>query len=245
MITIGEGIQSVQSMYSKGVQTRDTRLSPRQIYSELINARSTVLRNKSSKNQFIGEWSYQVLPCVELEKSTVQELDCVVDDKCVVLRSKYPLPKIIPDIEANLVKYVTSIDGSIRFENIDFQNTKYTSGNKYTSKKSRFYLRKGYLYITHRVILKGVTMEALFEDPIEVYNFPDICNNCSECKCKDYMDIELSVDRNTFDAITTMTYNTLLSMFLQMSEDKTNNSSDDSVSRMIHQNGQNEESDNT
>lgn len=238
-MTIREAIQAVQSMYSKGVQSKDTRLSSRQIYFELLNGRSSVIRNLSNKNQFIGEWNYQTLPCVELIKLTIHELNCVVDENCVILRSKNPIPRIIPDMEANIIKYISSIDGTnLRFEVQDFQNVRYNRGNKYTSKKSKVYLRNGYLYLTNKTILTGITMEALFEDAIEVYNFPNICGDCTECKCKDVTEIDFPVDRVILDNVLSIANQSLLSIFLQMSEDKSDNASDDIASRMVHQSQQ-------
>ncbi len=71
--TIGEAIQRVQSMYSKGVQSRSSRLSARHIYSALITARSILIKQQSNKNQKANQWTYQVLPCVELIKSTISD----------------------------------------------------------------------------------------------------------------------------------------------------------------------------
>jgi len=233
MTKISEAIQSIQSMYSKGVQSKDSRLTSRQIYFELVNARSTIIRQKSSKGQFIGEWSYQTISGVELIKSTQDELDCIIDNECVVLRTKFPLPKIIPDISKDLIKSVT--DGSERFEIQEYQNIRYNRGNRFTSKKSKFILKNGYGYLTIKRLLKSINIEAMFEDPIDVYMFPTICDDCEDCKCKDVVEIEFPIDRPTLDTIVGMAYNSLLANFLQMSDDKKDNASDDIGTRMLHQ----------
>ena len=236
MLTIGQAIQSVQSMYSKGVQSKDSRLTSRQIYFELLNARSTIIRQKSSKGQFLDEWCYQTIQCIELIQVPEYDLDCVVDKGCFLLRTKHKLPKIIPDISKNLIKSVT--DGSERFEIQEYQNIRYNRGNKYTANKPKFFIKNEYGYVTIKKLLKSINVEALFEDSIDVYRFPNICDDCAECKCKDLVEIDFPVDRPTLDIITTMTYNSLLSDFVQMNEDKKANSSDDISSRMLHQSQQ-------
>jgi len=51
---VGEIIQRVQSAYSKGAESSDSRLSRRHIYSIVNTTRSTLLFNKLNKRQFIN-----------------------------------------------------------------------------------------------------------------------------------------------------------------------------------------------
>lgn len=235
MIPIGEAIQRVQSLYSKGVQSRDTRLTSRHIYSALITARSTLIRQQSNKNQKINHWAYQVLPCVELITAPIHEcIDCT-PSKCTILRTKFKLPKLISDLDKMLFKSVTGLDGQTRFDSDSFENTKYGSGNKYTANKPEYYQRNGYIYIKPSKLIDVITIEGLFEDPIEVWNFPSSCP-CVDCKCKDILEIELPIDRNLLRPMIQLANEELIVMLKQMKEDRSNNSQDDSGSGgMIHQ----------
>ena len=69
---VHEIIQRVQSLYSKGCQSDDSRLSPRHIYSKLVSLRSKYISQQAKKKQKINQWNFQTLPCVELidRKST-------------------------------------------------------------------------------------------------------------------------------------------------------------------------------
>ena len=45
-MTVGDLIQRVQSLYSKGVESDDSRLTRRHIYNKLLSVRSTLIFNK-------------------------------------------------------------------------------------------------------------------------------------------------------------------------------------------------------
>lgn len=225
---IGEAIDAVQEMYSRGQKSRDSRLSDTLIYSSLIGARSVLISQQSNKNQKINNWIWQTLPCVELIRVDNKGIECVSPNtKCEVLRSKYKLPNIISDIDSDMI-IVTTLDGSINISQTTFETSKYDSGNKYTNNKPRFYIRNGgYLYITNNKTYKGVPITAIFEDPIQVYRFPSICGDCDECQCVSNLDIEFPVDRKLVEALYDIAYQRLISSFLKIKEDKANNASDD------------------
>lgn len=234
---IKEAIQRVQSMYSRGVQSDDSRLTPRHIYSALKSARSTLLRQRTNKNQKISQWSYQVLPCVELKKAAPYECSCVPSNGCMVLRSVNKIPAPIISLDDHLIQSVTSLDGSIRFDETTFENNKYSSGNKYTSNKPDYYVRNGYLYITSLKHLKGITLTGLFDDFIEAYQFPSMCaSDCPECACKDATEYDIPIDGDLIDPLLKIADDELIIIVKQMNEDNTNNTSDDTAAKtMIHQ----------
>ena len=232
MILIGEAIQRIQSVYSKGVQSKDSRLTDRHIYSAMITARGTLIKQQSNKRQNINDWIYQIIPCVELIDAPLHECINAPNNGTYILRSKDKLPKMISDIDETLAKSITTLDGSQRFDLVEFENTKYIKGNKFTGKKTRAYIRNSYLYITTLTKTKGVTIEGLFEDPIEVFNFPTtICGDCPDCKCKSYLDLEFPIDRDLLKTMIDMSAQELVGIFTQMSEDKNTNASDDNFVR--------------
>lgn len=235
MISIGEAIQRVQSLYSKGVQSRDSRLTPRHIYSAIITARSVLIRQQSNSNQKINRWAYQVLPCVAVQAAPEHECKGCQPSECTILRTIYKLPNLISDIDKMLFKSVTSLNGNVNYDVDSFETVKYSAGNKYTPFKPSYYLRNGYMYFTVIKLVEVITLEGLFEDPIEVFNFPSTCP-CSDCRCKSVFDIEFPIDRNLLKPMLQMANEELIVMMKQMGEDRLNNAQDNTSSGgMIHQ----------
>lgn len=234
---VEEAIQRVQSLYSKGVQSNDTRLTSRHTYSALTSARSLLLRQQFDKNQKISNWNYQILPCVELITAPIHECECIPNNNCSILRTKHKLPKPITGIESSIIKSVASLDGNIIFNESSFETNKYSSGNKYTANKPDYYPRNGYLYITTLKILKAITVNYLADDFIEAYNFPSLCDPCEGCECQDIMNLEFPIDKSLSRALFQIANEELIIMMKQIGEDKTNDSSDntDTAGKMIHQ----------
>jgi hypothetical protein len=213
---ISEAIQDTQSLYSKGIQSKDTRLSTRHIYSELLKARTTVLKQQLNKKQRINEDCYQVIPCIELEEASIHECPIAPASQLVALRSKYVLPKIISSLDKLSIEYITTLDGLTRFDPTKFENAKYNDGNKYTGKKLKAYLKDGRLYLTAFSMLKVVTMKILGEDPIEVQNFINLCSDCTDCGCISVLDLDFHTDRDTFSSVSAIAKDRLIIMFGQM-----------------------------
>lgn len=234
---IEEVIQTVQSLYSKGVQSKDTRLSSRHIYSELLTARSTVLKQQVNKRQKINDACYQPLSCIELEKALPHECPTAPKGNNFILRSKYELPKPISNLDKLLIQYVTSIDGTTRFDKTEFENIKYMDGNKYTGNKPKYYIKNNYLYITTLIFLKAVSANVLLEDPIQGYLFPSMCGENDNCACQDVTEFDFHTDRDSFTSVSKIAQQALIIMFSQMKEDRNANASDDfsTAGKMIHQ----------
>jgi hypothetical protein len=236
-LLIGEAIQRLQSMYSRGVQSKDSRLTSRHIYSALKTARSIVYRQRANSNQSISQWAYQTLPCVELISAPIHECPCVPTDGCKILRTKYKIPKFIQNISGVAIQSATTLDGGIYLDETKFESVKNNSGNKYTSKKPKRYFRNGYMYITINTKLKGITITGLFDDPIEAAQFPSICP-CEDCNpCKDIMELEFPIDMDLMDALLKIAREELILIFKQMGEDRNADASDDALTKgaMVHQ----------
>jgi len=235
-LSIGEAIQNIQSIYSKGIASKDSRLTNRHIYSSLIKARSTIIRQMTNKKQKVNSWIYQVLPCVELIEAPIHECPCIPTNGCNILRTKYRLPTPIAGLDKELIQSVTTLDGAIRVDDTDFEMVKYDMGKKYTFGKSGWYERNRYGYITHKSKLKGITINGLFDDAIEVFNFPSICP-INGNGCIDYNDIEFPIDRSMLTAVVQLASEELIIEFGQMKQDRANNASDDieGGGQMVHQ----------
>lgn len=238
-----EAIQRVQSLYSAGVQSRSSRLTSRHIYSAIKSGRSTLLAQQDNKNQKSTQWAYQTIPCIELISVPVHECPCVPPIGCNVLRTKYQLPLPISGLDNSLIQSVSSLDGSIQFDETRFDTNKYRSGNKFTANKSAIYIKNRYGYITIKKLLAGLTIVGLFDDFLEVTQFPSVCGSCANCECLDIMDVEIPIDSKLITPLIQLASNELIIMMKQMNEDKSDNAQDNTktAGSMIHQpNGQQE-----
>jgi hypothetical protein len=246
---IKEIIQRIQSLYSKGVQSDDSRLSARHIYSKLLTARARLVTQKIDKRQKVSQWVHQTLDCVELIPALPYECPCLPAVGCKVLRTKVELPTPLTGLlNGHMIQSVTSLEGSITFSETTWENKKYASGSKYTSTKPDFYIRNNYLYVTSKKAPKVLTITGLFEDPLEVAKFPSICGevNCKDLpenigktdleigftpedycpECISPLDLELPVERDMVETLIEIAANELISVFNQGQEDISNNALD-------------------
>lgn len=228
---IGEIIQRIQSLYSKGVQSDDSRLSSRHIYNKMLTVRSKLIYQKANKKQKLSQWNFQTLPCVELVKAEVHECPCLPPIGCEILKTKYPLPKPIVNLTSHLIQNVSTIDGSIIYSEIGWNEYKYKKGNKYTANKPDYFIRNGHIFLTYKSGPKVVTVTGLFEDPWEAEKFPSFCEDCTDCvNCENVLDKEFPLDNDLLDVLVEFCIQELIVIFTQNQQDKTNNSKDDNQS---------------
>ena len=123
---IEEAIARVQSLYSKGVESDDSRLRPRHIYNKLVSMRSKLMFQKANKRQPFSRWSYVVLACVEVVEAPQTECPCLPDLGCLFYRSKYPIPEPIHGLYGPLIKPISTLDGSQHFSLVQWESAKYS-----------------------------------------------------------------------------------------------------------------------
>lgn len=233
-MTIGEIIQRIQSLYSKGVQSDDSRLTPRHIYNKMLTVRSKLLSQQSKKRQHISQWNYQTIPCVELIKAQPNECPCIPPIGCAIYRTKEQLPKPLNNLDKHLFQSVTSIDGDIIFSETSWIEKKYKSSNKYTSNKPDFYIRSNHLYVTlTENVPRVISITGLFEDPLEVNSFPSFCNTAlsEEEICQTPFEKEFPFDAQQLDTLIEMCIKELVLLFSQGLEDQTNNGMDSPIGK--------------
>lgn len=224
---VKEIIQRIQSLYSKGVNSDDSRLSNRHIYNKILTVRARIISQEAKKKQKISAWNYQTIHCIELIQVEAHECPCLPPLGCKILRSKFKLPQPLSGLSGDLIKSITSIDRSIKIDEMTPTSMKYQKGNKYSSKKITYFIEDGYIYISTPTNLKVISMTALFEDPIEVNKFQGLCEDCVDCnKCTDYLESEFPIDNDLIDALIELSFNEIVVMFSQSQEDLTNNSRD-------------------
>ena len=226
MIT-GEIIQRIQSLYSKGVQSDDSRLSSRHIYNKMLTIRAKLLEQKVNKKQPLSQWNYQTISCAELIPTKPYEAPCLPLVGCEILKTKHKLPKLINTLFGHKIQSVTSLDGSVIYSEVSWVEKKYKSSNKYTGNKPDFFIKEDYLYITQKPGPRVITIVGLFENPLSVDTFSSYCNECKDCnECESPLDKEFPLDNTQIDTLVEMCVNELVVLFNQNIEDKSNNSAD-------------------
>lgn len=223
-------IQRVQSLYSKGVQSRSSRLSNRNVYYKFISTRSTLHTNEKKKKQKISQWTYQTLPCIELESVPLNDCPTTLQSGMMILKSKHPIPSMLTDFDSHIIQSVTGLEGRMVLTEINYEDLKYQKGNKFTSKDPSYYFRtigtKVYLYITVTTRIPCVSLVALFDDPLEAYLFPSLCDP-NPYPCLNYLDFEFPIDDDQMNSLIQLTATELIDAFTSRKQDKSNDSIDD------------------
>jgi len=226
---IKEVIERVQSLYSKGVASDDTRLSSRHIYSKLISARSFLLRRELDRRKLLSSRSIEYLECVPLIKASNYDCGFPVPSNCSVLKTKCIIPKPINSNYGDYITSVSTIDGSYIFSNSTWERVRYHKGNKFTASNPVYYFKNDYLFLylpngNTFEDLKFITIGGVFEDSLEFQCFP----RCTDIKddCRSYSDREFIVEDHLIEPIVKMAVDELLNVFSQIPDDKENNASD-------------------
>lgn len=227
---IGELVQRIQSLYSRGSQSDDSRLTSRHIYNKLVSMRSRLISEESKKKQKVNQWNYQTIPCVELEVAPPHECPCLPPMGCEILKTKYQLPRPLSNYDTHLIQSVTSLDGQIIFSEIGWTEKKYKAAQKYTAMKPDYFIRNNYLYVTHKIGTRLISITGLFEDPLEVDKFASYCDDCINCAdCQSMLDKDFPIDNEKVDILIEMSVKELLVMFGQGKADHRNNNQDNSA----------------
>ena len=233
---IQEAIQSVQSLYSKGVHTDDTRMSSRQIYSKLSTVRSMLLAQKLRKKQRLNDQSYQTLNCIKLIKAAKHECPCIPNLDCNVYKTEMTIPDFLIGFKP-MIESVTSIDGEISFNRTTWQRVKDVAYHKYTGNSPVYWLKDNFVFVMNNKKMQFLAIRGVFEDVLAAHRFNSSCYSAQPC-CDDCDDIdpcvsnlsyEFDMDSDLIDTAIKLTYSELLPIFLSIQQDNRNNSKDDKV----------------
>lgn len=222
---VKEIIQRIQSLYSKGVQSDDSRLTPRHIYNKMKSVRNMLLHQRLNKNQFISRWSYQTLQCVKLTKVPIWDCPCIPPVGCKVYRTENRILKPLSNMNQHIISSVTSIDGKIEFSETSWEAQKYKAANKYTPNKPDYFIKDGYMYFIGKDIPNMVTITALFENPEEVDTYSSYCEDVST-DCLSPLDREFPIEAEDIESLIKLCEEELVTFFSKAKEDIRNDTRD-------------------
>ena len=224
---IKEVIERIQSLYSRGVSSDESRLSDRHVYNKVLTVRMQLLSQQLKKKQRISDWNYSILPCVELIKVPNHECPCLGDLGCDVYRTKLPIPRVMTDSNRHYIEFVMSVENGMKIEEVSRQGVLYLKGNKYTGTKPKFLFENGYLYFPIQKSPGIVKIKLLAEDPLEAMHFPSLCDDCQDCAdCVPAYDHEFAIDGDLIEPLIDICVQEIIGIFGQRKEDKENNSRD-------------------
>lgn len=189
-MTIREVVYKFLSDYSSGIPSDDTRLRPRKVYSALQDARARILADALPN---VSEHNYFTLTCVSLEETTAHECGCIPVDGCFYYKASCQLPQTITNSK-ELISDVTTLDGNIRFSQVDWNEIKYSQYDKYTANDPKYFIRNGFVYLVNvPKRLEVVSIRGLFDD---ILSISSDCYECDEAyQCGSALDKEFPIDR--------------------------------------------------
>lgn len=225
-------ISRVQNLYSRGVETDDTVLTPRHIYNKLLTVRSLLISQKLNKKQRVSDWVYQVLPCVEMIEIDESVCPCIPPKGCIVMRSKEKIPKSLSGLTYQFISGVFTPDFRKRFSYSTRKSLSFSKWNKYTSSGFRYLIEGEYLYAYGESIPKYLTVKMILEDPNEVSRFSS-CQAQSDPSdmCLSPLDREFPIDADLVEPLIRMSIEELVGEFYKIKkDDKTTDNEDDRAS---------------
>ena len=200
-MTIREALDSMKSVHEAGIPSDDSLYSNRRMYSKLLRMRAELIFQKINKKQTISVQDYQYIPCLKMIPVPLIECPCVPKLGTYVLRSETPLPRFLVDISGLAIESVTTLDGKTDFSSTTWEDKTKSAGRKYTGAMSDYYIRNNYLWITNDKTPEIVTLNGLFEDPLDAYAYPSACCEENTEDCMSNLDREFPIDRGTFNAV--------------------------------------------
>lgn len=241
-----EILQRIQSAYSKGVSSDDSRLSNRHIYNKLLSVRALLLSREAKAKRKISSWNYMTIPCAEIiEVPSNEECPCIPETGCSVYRTKHKLPKPIMSLVGHMIKSVTNLNNTIKYTEMSLNQSIYSKGSKYAKNSNKYILENGYLYIVSKFPPLIVKITMLPEDVAEAHVFKSFCegNNNDDCGTS-ILDMEFPIDSSLVDPLIHFTYEELVIGLARSQEDMINNSQDNAVSGFKPQQQQPQENNN-
>lgn len=201
----------------------DTAYSDRLLYHYLKMCRSKLLYEKFVVGKRpINKFVTQTLECIPLCNIDKNECPCRPRHGCLFLRSKEPLPEtlLITDVRAGLKEF-----NYIKWEDIDgVMNSRFSfdSSELFYSLKTK---QEGtYLYLHNNCFLEYVDLEAMFDEPLDVFRYPSCCK---EDKCIDINKQKLPFDSSLMSLLYQLSFEKLVNLKSASQVDILNNDSDE------------------
>lgn len=226
MVTNREVVSGLRQLLAeRGIINDHSDWSNRLILFYAKRARSAILKARlDDKRSRVSHFNKQTLSCIPMEKIDLNECPCAPPSGCFFTKSKTPIPQ-------PLSRFL-QVDNIIGNRDLDYVEW----GNFRNRLRSRFELERTepawtlrnlgegtYLYI-YNFTEKFATVTSLFEDPMEVFLYPD-CSGEVKNRCQQYLDFPFVIDDGYLPLVLEAAYRMLVEKTRE--EDKLINQSDD------------------
>lgn len=220
-MTRDEHVYAIQNLMNAGSPSDDNRFSNRLVYHFLKIVRARLVKQKADSKNFIAEDNYQAI-CMPLIKTTFHDCDCVPYDDCMILRSKYKIPKqLTPYMGSALQVYFLDGKPIGRISEPAAAKLEYSLIG---DSPIAFFFHDGYIYITGTLLLKAIQIYGVFEDVdnLSSYTICDVDGTESDNPCYNPETDTFPIDADLVFPMYQMVIN-ILSIGKQMPEDNVNN----------------------
>jgi hypothetical protein len=205
-----------------GFISDDNVWSKRHLMHKIIQLRAGVIDSFKNEPYAFSEQMYQAIQCIEMEEVDQQLCPCAPASGCFWLRSKEPVPKPL------VRQYV----GGTMGENFHFikwsQAKRIPDARRKAEREAKYYtLREAadgdiYVYVWNDKYTPQITMEAIFENPLNAAVFPQCDKDTLKLRCYP-LDCPIFLDQRFVEAVEGALKQTLLPTKLQSPSDGSNN----------------------
>lgn len=222
-MTRKEAIDRIKTPLNHGVESDDSTLKDRYIYSLLKTNRAKILRQRLNDGKYISSFNYTTIACLPLEHGKFSDCPCFTDD-CYILRSKDVIPPIVSSIVGDELKVYT-IQG-VKIDPTSKVKSDHNQYRKTNQEQIGYFIYNNRLYITGTTELKVVTVSAIFSDPMDVEGINACDTEGNEIgSCYDSLKDDFPIDDELFDMVESLIFDKLKE-YKSNPQDNENNAKD-------------------
>lgn len=191
-----------------GRLSQDNSFSQQYLYYHILRFRSRILSEKLRQRGYsLSQFNFQTIPCVKIDNTDRAEEDTLPSSGCRTQKTLYPIPTPI------LIKSVMSVAGNIHFDFVEWERIEDFKNSRFKAEQSRPYYsiknvgEGSHIYIFNHENLEVISVTAIFEDPLMVYNYPDCEDKVDPCFSP--LEQEFILDPDLLPLVYDLAYNSL------------------------------------
>ena len=222
---LGQLIADIQAAINTGKRSDDASISDRAIFSLLQSTRNLLIKTKADqqKNQNISNSNYTTLSCILMEKVSLVDCPCIEASTCKkILRSKYPIPKLLSTYFGDIVDYVSTVDGSLQFNKSGILELNQIEHYQTPYDTNDWFLEDNYLYVKPSKKLANIERIRM---QLNCTTNEDLIKN--KVVCSSY-DLDFSIDGDLVDMLREKVIGHIFNYHLRNFNDDINNTSNES-----------------
>ena len=209
-ITNKDVIQSfVHLIAERGPVSQDNIVNEKFLYYHILRFRAKILSEKiRARGYSLSRVNYQKIPCIKIEDADFSECNCAPISGCTLKKTIVKIPTIIK------MDSVTSLKGNVHYEYLQFDRLEDLKNSRFEAERIKPYYtfqntgQGTFLYLLNSNYEEFISLTAIFEDPNQVYNFPN-CKTGLTDPCFSPLDSEFILDPDLLPIVYDLAYNSL------------------------------------